>query len=108
MKRRILLALTVVMLLAPLPSHAVGSKQAQYDGGTVTQISKSQTGSLIAGDSGLQFDYHKDEFAIPYASITDMEYGDKPSTRIGTSVGVALSACHVASRGSSLRLSTIF
>lgn len=27
---------------------------------------------------------------IPYTSITDMDYGDKTSTRIGTSVGLAL------------------
>lgn len=99
MKRSILILITAAMLLLPLPSYAVSSKQAQYDGGTVTQIPKSQTGNLIAGDSSLQFDYHKDDFAIPYASITDMEYGDKPSTRIGTSVGVALVClpCGIAS-----------
>lgn len=92
MRGRIAVTLICVMFVfaAPLRSYAVSSKKAQYDGGTVTEIPKSQTGTLVAGDIGLLFTSSKSDYSIPYASITDMEYGDKPSTRIGTSVGVAL------------------
>lgn len=83
-------ALTMMLLLAPVEVYGVSSKQAQYDGGTITQIRKSETGTLITGDTDLRFEYKQSSFAIPYSSITDMEYGDKPSTRIGTSVGIAL------------------
>jgi hypothetical protein len=59
-------------------------------GGTVAAIPKSQTGQLNIADASLDFKYEKSSFSIPYASISDMEYGNKPSTRIGTSIGVAL------------------
>jgi hypothetical protein len=59
-------------------------------GGTVAEIPKSQSGELIVADANLNFQYKKSSFAIPYGSITDMDYGNKPSTRIGTSIGVAL------------------
>jgi hypothetical protein len=45
---------------------------------------------LNVADASLDFHYQKSSYSIPYASVTDMEYGDKPSTRIGTSIGVAL------------------
>ncbi len=70
-------ALTMMLLLAPVEVYGVSSKQAQYDGGTITQIRKSETGTLITGDTDLRFEYKQSSFAIPYSSITDMEYGDK-------------------------------
>jgi hypothetical protein len=45
---------------------------------------------MNVAEASLDFQYQKSSFAIPFASVTDMEYGDKPSTRIGTSIGVAL------------------
>ena len=87
------------ILLSPIQSYAVGSKQAQYDGGTVTAIPKEQKGDLTTGDTSLDFKYGKSDYAIPYSSIVDMEYGNKPSTRIGTSIGVAIVCwpCGIAS-----------
>jgi hypothetical protein len=45
---------------------------------------------MNVANASLDFQYQKSSFAIPSASVTDMEYGDKPSTHIETSIGVAL------------------
>ncbi|MFZ0332841.1 MAG: hypothetical protein WBD94_02130 [Candidatus Acidiferrales bacterium] len=91
--------LSAALLFTPFQVCAVSSKQAQYDGGTITEIPKSERGTLVTGDTDLRFEYKQSNFAIPYSSITDMEYGNKPSTRIGTSIGVALVClpCGIAS-----------
>lgn len=89
-KKTLLAALSAALLLGPSQAYAVSSSEAEYDGGTVTQIPKEQKGKLDAADSELRFEYGRENYAIPYASIVDMEYGNKPSTRIGTSIGVAL------------------
>lgn len=99
MKAVLLAVLSATLMLAPLQTYAVSSKQAEYDGGTVTQIPKTQKGKLITGDANLRFEWKQADYAIPYASIVDMEYGNKPSTRIGTSIGVAIICwpCGIAS-----------
>jgi hypothetical protein len=90
LKKIPIITLSIFLLASSISVYAVGSHEAQYVGGTVDEIPKSQTGELVVADANLNFQYKKSSFAIPYASITDMEYGDKPSTRIGTSIGVAL------------------
>lgn len=90
MKAILLAVLIAALLLAPFQAYAVSSKQAQYDGGTVTQIPKAEKGKLMTGNANLRFEWKQTDYAISYSSITDMEYGNKPSTRIGTSVGIAL------------------
>lgn len=79
MKAVFLAALSASLLIAPLQAYAVSSKKALYDG-TVTQIPKSQSGKLVTGNANLRFLWKDASYAIPYDSITDMEYGDKPST----------------------------
>jgi hypothetical protein len=90
LKKILIITLSVFILASSISVYAVGSHEAQFVGGTVEAIPKSQTGELVVADANLNFQYKKSSFAIPYASITDMEYGNKPSTRIGTSIGVAL------------------
>jgi hypothetical protein len=90
MKAILVAVLSATLLLGPFQAYAVSSNQAEYDGGTITQIPKAQKGTLVTGDTDLRFEYEQTNFAIPYSSITDMEFGNKPSTRIGTSIGVAL------------------
>jgi hypothetical protein len=99
MKTILAAVLSAALLLAPFQAYAVSSRQAEYDGGTITQIPKSEKGTLVTGDTDLRFEYEQTNFAIPYSSIMDMEYGNKPSTRIGTSIGVALVCwpCGIAS-----------
>lgn len=99
MKAILVAVLSAALLLAPFQAYAVSSKMAEYDGGTVTQIPKAQKGKLVTGNTNLRFEWNQTDYAIPYASITDMEYGNKPSTRIGTSIGVALICwpCGIAS-----------
>ena len=90
MKKVLIITLSIFLFASSTSLFAVSSHDAQYVGGTVEAIPKSQTGELIVADANLNFKYKTSSFAIPYASITDMEYGNKPSTRIGTSIGVAL------------------
>lgn len=99
MKKILAAVLGGVLLLGASQAYAVSKKQAEYDGGTVTQIPKQQKGTLVTADSELRFEYNGTDFAIPYASVLDMEYGNKPSTRIGTAIGVGLICwpCGIAS-----------
>src|SRR5271157_5240792 len=90
MKTILAAILSAALLLGPFQAYAVSSNQAEYDGGTITQIPKAQKGTLVTGETDLRFEYQPTSFAIPYSSITDMEFGNKPSTRIGTSIGVGL------------------
>ena len=90
MKKILVITLSIFLFASSISLYAVGSHDAQYVGGTVAAIPKSQSGQLNVADASIDFQYQKSSFAIPYASVTDMEYGDKPSTRIGTSIGVAL------------------
>ena len=90
MKKVLVITLSIFLFASSTSLFAVSSHDAQYVGGTVEAIPKSQTGELIVADANLNFKYKTSSFPIPYASITDMEYGNKPSTRIGTSIGVAL------------------
>ena len=90
-------ALGTALILAPFQAYAVSSKKARYDSGTITQIPKTQIGILTVGNSKLCFEWKQGDYAIPYASIVDMEYGDTPSARIGRAIGVALvcSSCGI-------------
>lgn len=99
MKKILPAVLSGVLLLGASQAYAVSKKQAEYDGGTVTQIPKQQKGTLVTADSELRFEYNGTDFAIPYTSVLDMEYGNKPSTRIGTAIGVGLICwpCGIAS-----------
>lgn len=99
MKKILPAVLGGVLLLGASQAYAVSKKQAEYDGGTVTQIPKQQKGTLVTADSDLRFEYNGTDFAIPYTSVLDMEYGNKPSTRIGTAIGVGLICwpCGIAS-----------
>ena len=99
MKKILAVVLSAGLVLGASQAYAVSKKQAEYDGGTVTQIPKQQKGTLVTADSELRFEYNGTDFAIPYASVLDMEYGNKPSTRIGTAIGVGLICwpCGIAS-----------
>jgi hypothetical protein len=73
LKKILGITLSIFLFASSISLYAVGSHDAQYVGGTVEAIPKSQTGELIAADANLNFQYKKASFAIPYASITDME-----------------------------------
>jgi len=90
LKKILVIGLSIVLFASTTSLYAVGSHDVQYVGGTVAAIPKSQTGQLNVADASLDFKYEKSSFSIPYGSVNDMEYGNKPSTRIGTSIGVAL------------------
>lgn len=90
MRKMLTVGLLITLSAYPVSLYAVSSQEAQYVGGTVESIPKSETGKLNVGDANIEFKYKNTIFPIPYAAVTDMEYGNKPSTRIGTSIGVAL------------------
>jgi len=91
MNRLLIVVMSVALVSIAAPARAgVGSKQAQYDGGTIVKIPKQMKGKLITGNKSLRFEYKDTDYPIPYSSINEMVYGDHPSTRIGTAIGVGL------------------
>jgi hypothetical protein len=98
-RKVLIVTLAFVLCASPVSLYAIGNHEAQYVGGTLAEIPKAQIdGKLVIGDANLEFTYVKEgwlsgkagSFVIPYASITDMEYGFMPSLRIGEAIGVAL------------------
>ena len=91
MNRFLIVILSAALLAIAVQARAsVGAKQAQYDGGTIAKIPKQTKGKLITGNKNLRFEYKDTDYPIPYSSINEMVYGDHPSTRIGTAIGVGL------------------
>ena len=69
--------------------EAVGGKKAEYIGGTL--IVKEKTEGTLATTSGTEavFEAKGIKVAIPYASITELEYGQKAGRRVAVAVMVS-------------------
>ncbi len=70
---------------------AVGGDKAMYVGGTLTGLKEKTEGRLVTtSDSTLTFDAgSKGSAAIPYASVTSLEYGQKAGRRVGVAIMVS-------------------
>jgi hypothetical protein len=83
-------ALLVVAELALVPLAAVGSRKAEYVGGTITGISEAAEGLLdTTTESQLVFTPERGKgpsIMIPYTSITELEYGQKAGRRVGAAI----------------------
>ena len=75
---------------------SVGSKEAAYFGGTVTAFAGAKDpveGHIdTANENVLAFSatdkpFAGQAFSIPYASVTDIEYGQKAGGRVGAAIG---------------------
>lgn len=84
MTRRLIVAGLVLSFVAPLA--AVGSRKAQYMGGTLAGLPERKEGRLDTTDPDhLVFtpdDKKLTPVLIPYAQVTELEYGQKAGRRI--------------------------
>jgi hypothetical protein len=81
----LLLLLLLVALVAGTTIFAVDDKAAQYIGGTVVGLREKAEGTLVVTDEMLAFDAKTaGSVEILYASITSLEYGEKPVRRVAT------------------------
>jgi hypothetical protein len=77
-------ALTAATLLA------LGGDKAQYVGGTIASVAEKTEGQFITSDeTTLTFKWKGGEVAIPYGSITDLEYGQKAGRRVGVAIMIS-------------------
>jgi hypothetical protein len=83
-------ALLIVATFASAPLGAVGSRKAEYVGGTITAIAEAAEGLLdTTTESQLVFTPERGKgpsILIPYASITGLEYGQKAGRRVGAAI----------------------
>ncbi|MGE0042399.1 MAG: hypothetical protein AB7H88_08205 [Vicinamibacterales bacterium] len=88
--RRLTASVLVLALLSPLTGLAVGSKKAEYVGGTLSGLGERVEGVFDTRDeNALVFtpDKKKGEpVSIPYASITGLEYGQKAGRRVAVAL----------------------
>jgi hypothetical protein len=98
MKRIVALSL-IACLLSPSIALAVDSRGASYLGGTVSAFAAAKNpidGTLdTRTEEALNFTASKKPYvgqslSIPYAAITDLEYGQKAGRRVGAAVGTAI------------------
>jgi len=86
-RRGVALALIVMMSATAL---AVGKDKAMYMGGTIPGIQEKAEGELGGADDVWMFNAgRKGSVAIPFASVTALEYGQKAGRRVA--VGILLS-----------------
>lgn len=72
---------------------AVGSKNVEYIGGTIPGLAEKTEGKLTTtSDQEAVFTPNKKDrptITIPYASITELEYGQKAGRRVGVAIMVS-------------------
>ena len=83
-------ALLVVAEVAIAPLAAVGSRKAEYVGGTITALTEEAEGLLdTTTESQLVFTPERGKgpsVMIPYTAITSLEYGQKAGRRVGAAI----------------------
>jgi hypothetical protein len=70
---------------------ALDGKKAQYMGGTISTVKEGAEGTLdTANDTVLRFTANKNPtIEIPYASISELEYGQKAGRRVGVAIMIS-------------------
>jgi hypothetical protein len=83
-------AFLVLAELAVAPLSAVGSRKAEYVGGTITAITEAAEGLLdTTTEAQLIFTPERGKgpsVMIPYTAITGLEYGQKAGRRVGAAI----------------------
>ena len=71
-------------------AEAVGSKKAEYVGGTLSGVKEKTEGVLSTqSESEIVFEAKGLRVAIPYANISSLEYGQKAGRRVGVAIMVS-------------------
>jgi hypothetical protein len=86
-----LIAVLVAVVALPAPLFAVGAKKAQYVGGTIVGLKEKAEGTLDTSTLEAVVFTAKNQPAltIPYARITELEYGQKAGRRVGVAILVS-------------------
>jgi len=88
---RLVAVLLTLSFVAPLA--AVGSRKAEYIGGTIAGMAEGTEGTLdTANPDHLRFQPEKKgqpAVQVPYTSITSLEYGQKAGRRVGVAIFVS-------------------
>ena len=81
-------AFAVILALLSTALAAVGSRNAQYVGGTIAGLKEKAEGTLdVSAEADMLFRANKQpELRIPYAKVTELEYGQKAGRRIAVAV----------------------
>src|SRR6478736_5477850 len=100
MKRIIVSALTLCIVLNATAFAGLSSKKAAYQGGTTKDKDFSGAKDAVEGvlnlndENELRFSYKqskvKKEYSIPYNQFIDIEYGQKAGRRVGAAIATAI------------------
>lgn len=89
MKKTVALLL-VIAFGVQLRVFAVGGKDAEYIGGTVSAIPERTEGKVsVADEKQFSFDYKKGRLRVPYDRVNSLEYGQKAGRRVGVAIAVS-------------------
>jgi hypothetical protein len=90
MIRRIAVVILVALALE-VSAFAVGGRKAEYVGGTLSALKEKSEGVFdTTNDAVLTFSANKQpSMKIPYASISELEYGQKAGRRVAVAVLVS-------------------
>jgi hypothetical protein len=88
---RFITCVLLLSLVIPAVVLAVDGKKAEYVGGTIAGLKEKSEGRIdTTNDSALIFVANKQpELRIPYASISELEYGQKAGRRVGVAIMVS-------------------
>ena len=91
MRRYLLVGVLACIVLSPVAIGAVDSKKAEYIGGTIIGLKENTEGEFVTSDpTNLVFRAKKvPELHIPYAAISELEYGQKAGRRVGVAIVVS-------------------
>lgn len=90
MHRRTCALLLACFALPAVLSAGLGSKDAEYVGGTINSIKQETEGKCSATDEKVfTFQYKGGTLAIPYDRVNELEYGQKAGRRIGVAIMVS-------------------
>ena len=90
MRTRITTVICLCLLVAPL--IAVDSRGAVYVGGTIPDLKDKSEGQFTQSEDAITFTPNRKgakPVAIPYASVVELEYGQKAGRRVAVAVLVS-------------------
>src|SRR4051812_30506706 len=90
MRQRAVLLLLVFFSSDVFLWAGIGTHEAMYVGGTVTELKERTEGKPVVADKGFVFEYKKTQWEVPYEKINSLEYGQKAGRRVGAAIGLAL------------------
>lgn len=89
MFKNILVLFFVIALFTSAAFAGLGSKEAQYVGGTVSSIKEGTEGyTSTKAETVYTFTYKGGQLTIPYDQVDNLEYGQKAGRRVGLAIAV--------------------